>query len=99
MYWLPANNATKLAPTGFPHRSATAPKGGGGGLWLHHVNAKGIPARAVCTVNAPAKAIHNTAKPHTGTPNRTAKTFIPSASCGSTASLAFAPSNPAAVMD
>ena len=45
-----------------------------------------------------ASAIHSTANPRTGTPNSTAKTFIPSASSSGTANAAFAPSRPAAVM-
>jgi len=46
-----------------------------------------------------ASAIHNTAKPHTGTPYRIANTFMSSATSCSTASPATAPRSPAAVMD
>ena len=57
-----------------------------------------MPRRRVRTVSAVARAIHSTQKPHTGTPNRTAKTLIPPASSAGTASAAFVPSRPAAVM-
>ena len=69
-----------------------------GKVRLHHVSANGMPRRRVRTVSWVASAIHSTANPHTGTPNSTAKTFIPLASSAVTASAAFAPSRPAAVM-
>ncbi len=57
-----------------------------------------MPRRRVRTVSAVASAIHSTQNPHTGTPNRIEKIAIPSARSGCTASAAFVPSRPAAVM-
>ena len=70
-----------------------------GNVRLHHVNPNGMPRRMVRIVSAVANAIHNTANPQTGTPYRIAKTPMPSARCGSTASAALVPRSPAAVMD
>ena len=58
-----------------------------------------MPRRSVRTVSAVASAIHSTANPHTGTPNKIANEFMAAAISGSTANAALRPRSPAAVMD